>query len=77
VPGPTRVVWQAGDSVQVVPPLTGDGTWTHIVTGLQVRTDANDLITWDVSVDSARRSRPAECVMRQAATGSGRRAAGW
>ena len=29
-----------------------DGTWARIVTGLQVRADANGLITWDVSVDS-------------------------
>jgi transposase len=29
-----------------------DGTWRHMLTGLQARADAAGLITWDVSVDS-------------------------
>ena len=29
-----------------------DGTWHQVLTGLQVRADADGLITWDVSVDS-------------------------
>lgn len=29
-----------------------DGTWQRIVTDLQARADAKDLITWDINVDS-------------------------
>ncbi|MFF3518755.1 hypothetical protein [Streptomyces sp. NPDC002573] len=29
-----------------------DGTWHQIFTALQSRTDAKDLITWDINVDS-------------------------
>jgi transposase len=29
-----------------------DGTWQRIVTNLQARADAKDLITWDINVDS-------------------------
>ncbi|MET9047477.1 IS5 family transposase [Streptomyces sp. NPDC004362] len=29
-----------------------DGTWQGIVTDLQARADAKDLITWDINVDS-------------------------
>ena len=29
-----------------------DGTWRHILVGLQARADAAGLITWDVSVDT-------------------------
>ncbi|MEV8533925.1 hypothetical protein [Streptomyces sp. NPDC051211] len=50
--GCSRRVRAVGAVVRPVRRWQRDGTWQRIFTALQPRADAEDLITWDLNVDS-------------------------